>query len=111
MRHISDTSSIVNYGSSRPISSRKLCLPMAAQDPEKVRYTVIGVEMKGVESTYSMKIVALGATQRDVCSQKVPCCSLNPSNAEATFVQSTMMQRFMKNIRTLSCWYSWSAFR
>ena len=29
---------------------------------EKVRYNVIGVEMKGVES--SMKLVALGATQR-----------------------------------------------
>ena len=31
-------------------------------DPEKVRYKVIGVEMKGMES--SMKLVALGATQR-----------------------------------------------
>ena len=30
--------------------------------PEKVRYKVIGVEMKGMES--SMKLVALGATQR-----------------------------------------------
>ena len=32
------------------------------EDPEKVRYKVIGVEMKGMES--SMKLVALGATQR-----------------------------------------------
>ena len=31
-------------------------------DPEKVRYKVIGEEMKGMES--SMKLVALGATQR-----------------------------------------------
>ena len=31
-------------------------------DPEKVGYKVIGVEMKGMES--SMKLVALGATQR-----------------------------------------------
>ena len=31
-------------------------------DPEKVRYKVIGVEMKGMES--SMKLVALGAIQR-----------------------------------------------
>ena len=31
-------------------------------NPEKVRYKVIGVEMKGMES--SMKLVALGATQR-----------------------------------------------
>ena len=31
-------------------------------DPEKVRYKVIGGEMKGMES--SMKLVALGATQR-----------------------------------------------
>ena len=30
--------------------------------PAKVRYKVIGVEMKGVKS--SMKLVALGATQR-----------------------------------------------
>ena len=30
--------------------------------PEKDRYKVIGVEMKGMES--SMKLVALGATQR-----------------------------------------------
>ena len=29
------------------------------RDPEKVRYKVIGVEMKGVES--SMKLVAMGA--------------------------------------------------
>ena len=31
---------------------------------------------------------------------------VNPSNAEATFVQSTRMQRFLKTILTLSCWYS-----
>ena len=29
----------------------------------------------------------------------------NPSNAEATFVQSIRMQRFLKNIQTLSFWY------
>ena len=29
-----------------------------------------------------------------------------PSNAKATFVQSTQMQRFLKTIQTLSCWYS-----
>ena len=33
-----------------------------SQDPDKTRCKVIGVEMKGVES--SMKIVALGATER-----------------------------------------------
>ena len=31
---------------------------------------------------------------------------LNPSNAKATFVQRTRTQRYMKNILTLSCWYS-----
>ena len=31
---------------------------------------------------------------------------INPSNAEATFVQSTRKQRFLKIILTLSCWYS-----
>ena len=30
----------------------------------------------------------------------------SPSNAEATFVQSTRMQSFLKTILTLSCWYS-----
>ena len=30
----------------------------------------------------------------------------NPSNAQTTFVQSTRMQRFLKIIQTLSCWYS-----
>ena len=37
-------------------------LPLKISNPEKVRYKVIGVEMKGMES--SMKLVALGATQR-----------------------------------------------
>ena len=32
-----------------------------------------------------------------------------PSNAEATFVRTTRNQRFLKNIHTLSCWYSWKA--
>ena len=31
---------------------------------------------------------------------------LNPFNAEATFVQRTMTQRFLITIQTLSCWYS-----
>ena len=30
---------------------------------------------------------------------------INPSYAEVTFVQSTTMQRILKNIKTLSCWY------
>ena len=30
----------------------------------------------------------------------------DPSNGEATFVQSTRTQRFLKNFLTLSCWYS-----
>ena len=30
--------------------------------------------------------------------------TLNPSNAEATFVQNTRMQRFVKTIWILSCW-------
>ena len=31
---------------------------------------------------------------------------LNPSKAKSTLVQSTRMQRFLKIIKTLSCWYS-----
>ena len=31
--------------------------------------------------------------------------SLNSSNVETTFVQSTRRQRFLKTIETLSCWY------
>ena len=33
----------------------------------------------------------------------------NPTNAEATFGQSTRTQSFLKNICTLSCWYSLEA--
>ena len=33
-------------------------------------------------------------------------CGFNPSNAEASFVLSTRTLRFLKNIETLSCWYS-----
>ena len=36
---------------------------------------------------------------------------INPSNAEATFVQSRMMQRFFKTTLTLSCWYSLDSSR
>ena len=36
---------------------------------------------------------------------------LNPSNAESTFVQSTQMQRFLKTIKTMSCWYSLESSR
>ena len=32
--------------------------------------------------------------------------TVNPSNAEATFIQSTRTQIFLKIIKTLSCWYS-----
>ena len=35
----------------------------------------------------------------------------NPYNAEATFVQSTRTQRFLKIIQTLSCWYSLESSR
>ena len=35
----------------------------------------------------------------------------NPSNAEATLVQSTMTQRSSKTIQTLPCWYSLDSFR
>ena len=40
----------------------KPLVELGNMNPEKVRYKVIGVEMKVVES--SMKLVALGATQR-----------------------------------------------
>ena len=35
----------------------------------------------------------------------------NPSNAKATFIQSTVMQRILKIILTLSCWYSLDSSR
>ena len=35
--------------------------------------------------------------------------SLNPSNAEATFFQSTKTQLFLKTIETLSCWYTFES--
>ena len=37
--------------------------------------------------------------------------SSNPTNATTTFVQSTRMQRFLKNLQTLSCWYSLESSR
>ena len=40
----------------------RIASPHLWLNPENVRYKVIGVEMKGMES--SMKLVALGATQR-----------------------------------------------
>ena len=39
-------------------------------------------------------------------SSSLSCTTINPSNAEATFFQSARTQRFLKTIRTLSCWYS-----
>ena len=48
--------------------------------PEKVRYKVIGVEMKGVKS--SMKLVVLGATQRkgySLLAKKVNLAMLIPA--------------------------------
>ena len=38
-------------------------------------------------------------------------CLFNPSNAEATFVKNTKMQRLLKTILTLSCWYSLDSYR
>ena len=42
--------------------------------------------------------------------QRMIYIDVNPSHAEATFVQSTSAQIFMKTIRTLSCWYSLYSF-
>ena len=39
------------------------------------------------------------------------CKQVNTSNAKATFIQSTRMQRFLKTIKTLSCWYSLDSSR
>ena len=36
---------------------------------------------------------------------------INPSNAKATFVRRTRMQRLLKTILTLSCWYSLDSSR
>ena len=38
-------------------------------------------------------------------------CAFKPFNAKDTFVQCTRMQRFMKTIETLSCWYSLESSR
>ena len=39
------------------------------------------------------------------------CRWVNPPNVKGTFVQSTKMQRFLKTIQTLSCWYSLESSR
>ena len=44
------------------VTGRVYARAYSVHHPEKVRYKVIGGEMKGMES--SMKLVALGATQR-----------------------------------------------
>ena len=36
---------------------------------------------------------------------------INPSNAEATYAQSSMTQKSLKTILTLSCWYSLNSSR
>ena len=36
---------------------------------------------------------------------------IDHSNAEATFIQSTRTQRFLKTIKVMSCWYSLDSSR
>ena len=43
-----------------------------------------------------------------VCSSSL---HYNPPKAEATFVESRRTQRFLKNIYTLSSWYSFESSR
>ena len=52
----------IYYLSTKRTFIRVSALYVFHHNPEKVRYKVIGVEMKGMER--SMKLVALGATQR-----------------------------------------------
>ena len=51
--------------------------------------------------------------QANCTSQKTlsNAAQINPSNAEATYVQSTRMQCFLNTILTLSCWYSLDSSR
>ena len=46
------------------------------------------------------------STYTHVCYFTLQILTLNPSNAEANFVQSTKMQNSLKTSSTLSCWYS-----
>ena len=73
--------------------------------------------VKHIVNTYTETEYLLNTS--DVCNtSEFNCCRLlvsrykrvdryiYPSNAEATFVPTTRLQRFLKNICTLSCWYS-----
>ena len=46
-----------------------------------------------------------------VASASLEGLTINHSNAEASFVQRTRTQIFLKNIQTLSCWYSLDSSR
>ena len=46
-----------------------------------------------------------------LCCKSAFLGELNTSYAEATFVQNTRPQRFLKTIETLSCWYSLDSSR
>ena len=54
--------------------------------------------------------VAENGTTQDLCCFALEL-SFNPSDAEATFIQSMKMQSFLKTIETLSCWYSLESSR
>ena len=54
-----------------------------------------------------MKII----TQKTLFTSHSIIRSLNPSNAEAIFVQNTKMQIFLKTTKTWSCWYSLDSSR
>ena len=47
-----------------------------------------------------------GQEGAEMNSEETVKWTLNPSNAKTTTIQSTRMQRFLKNIETLSWWYS-----
>ena len=57
-------------------------------------------------SSSSSSLNTLAAPSLPLRHNSPSAACLNPSHAEATFVQSTRMQKSLKTIETLSCWYS-----
>ena len=62
------------------------------------------IQVSPRKSEWCRMVAKLPVNFQSDISQILKC--LNPSNAEATFVQCMKKQKFMKIILTMPCWYS-----
>ena len=66
---------------------------------------------KALSTGYSVEEIQINQIIKTFEFFYLHCLYFNPFNAEATFYQSTAMQRFLKTIETLSCWYTLDSSR